>query len=297
MSVQNIPPVKIYPCDGKQVNFPFRYKIFEPANLVVYLLDKKTGEKKYLKYITDYSVTPAMNNGYDSGGTVITLQKYESNYVIVIVRSLALEQALKYYFNQPFPPEAIEGALDKLIMLLQEGQYKNDKALVFPPSDPEGIKNELPPLEARKENLLGFDEKGNPVVAKLNPFKYRGDYITKTKYNANDLVRDPISSNVYLVVFDYEAETIDEDLRHGYIRLFIQAGTNNAKYLDSVLADIIKGDTGTILCLENISGTKTIVPKKVLQITFDEMSDDDEINTLKFCKNFIANLKNKILNK
>ena len=100
---------------GRIYNFPFR--CFSLDHLKVELIDSKGSVTELIRN-TDYKVT----GGLDNAGGMITypldasLKALSSSETIRIYRSTPMEQSIDY----PTYQQAIENALDKVIMLLQE---------------------------------------------------------------------------------------------------------------------------------------------------------------------------------
>ena len=107
---------------GRIFNFPFR--CFSLDHLKVELIDSK-GSVSELIQNTDYKVTGGLDN---SGGMITypldaSLKALSSSETIRIYRSTPMEQSIDY----PTYQQAIENALDKVTMLLQEAV--NDSAV------------------------------------------------------------------------------------------------------------------------------------------------------------------------
>lgn len=96
------------------VTFPYPFKIFEAADLKVYVAS-------VLKTLSvDYSVTGA---GVDGGGNVVFVTAPGAGLAVAIIRDLALTQEVDYTPLDKFPSETHEGALDRLTMIAQQLAY------------------------------------------------------------------------------------------------------------------------------------------------------------------------------
>jgi hypothetical protein len=109
-----------YTADGSAVTFAYPFKIFEDADLDVYV-------DSVLKTLsTDYTVTGA---GSDSGGNVVFTSPPASSKVVLIIRVLDQTQETDLPTNDKFPSTAVENALDKATMLAQELAEVDRRAL------------------------------------------------------------------------------------------------------------------------------------------------------------------------
>jgi len=155
-----------YTANGTQTTFPYTFKIFEDADLLVILRNNTTGVETTQTLTTDYTVT---NAGNDAGGNVVFGTAPASGNTVFIRRVLDATQTTDYVENDPFPAESHEDALDKLTMLIQQGALDEDRAILFPESDAgAGLNNVLPSSVARASSFLTFDGGGNVTVTSVS---------------------------------------------------------------------------------------------------------------------------------
>ena len=107
--------------------FNFPYKFFADTDLIV-TRRTSAGVLTTLVLNTDYTVTGA---GSEGGGTV-TPTASETGNTITVTRQLPRTQETDYSDLGPFPAEATETALDRLIMLMQETYERTGNALRIP---------------------------------------------------------------------------------------------------------------------------------------------------------------------
>lgn len=122
----------------------------------------RSGVADYVMVIgTDYSLVGA---GDEAGGTLTTIA---TNMVvgdkITIKRDIPITQLTNYVYNDKFPAEVHERALDKLTMVTQQLKEVTDRAVQFPESEVAGTGNIMPPASGRAAKILGFDASGNAV--------------------------------------------------------------------------------------------------------------------------------------
>lgn len=136
-----------YNCDGVTKDFDFTFPITTETDIVVILINS-VGAETTFDYITDYTVSTAP---WDSGGTITTTadDAWASGYQILIKRLMTLVQSTDYVSNDPFPAETHEAALDRLVMISQQLDEENDRAIKLPQSSAYADL-ELPDPEAEK---------------------------------------------------------------------------------------------------------------------------------------------------
>lgn len=111
----------------------------------------------------DYTVTGA---GVEAGGDVTMAVAYPATSVITIARESPRTQLLDLEYNDRLPAQLVEDALDKLTFAVQE--LANERAVAFPPTEPEENDTVLPDAFARLNCVLGFDSStGEAVLYRL----------------------------------------------------------------------------------------------------------------------------------
>jgi len=136
---------------------PVTFYFLENAHIKA--IRARTGIADYVMILgTDYTLAGA---GVEAGGTLTTIA---TNMLvgdkITITRSISITQAVNYVYNDSFPADTHERALDKLTMIAQEMKEFGDRAIVFPESEPAGANGVLPSLANRVNKVLAFDVNG-----------------------------------------------------------------------------------------------------------------------------------------
>lgn len=106
--------------NGVTIAFPFAFRIFAAANLVVSTIDLTTGAIAIKTLTTDYTVTGSGVNFAD-GGTVTFLVAPASGLRVRIQRVLVATQNVDLTNQGAFYPEIHEDEFDYLTMLIQQG--------------------------------------------------------------------------------------------------------------------------------------------------------------------------------
>jgi len=113
---------------------------------------------------TDYTISGAAD---EDGGTVTTIAgtaaDLDAGDIITIKRDIAITQSVNYVYNDRFPAETHERALDKLTMVAQQLKEATDRCVQFPESEVAGTGNIMPAAAGRAAKILGFDATGNAV--------------------------------------------------------------------------------------------------------------------------------------
>ena len=147
-----------YSTNGTTGPWTVPYYFLEDEHLSVVYTDG-FGVDTTLTLTTDYTVTGA---GVLSGGTVTTVAHYPSGGVLTILRVVPATQETDYTETDPFPAEALERALDKLTMLVQQAGYASGRAIMLPSTDV--TNNILPDAATRAGKFLVFGPTGGVDV-------------------------------------------------------------------------------------------------------------------------------------
>lgn len=152
--------VSRWPYTGNGTTGPFAYttKIFAKTDLKVYVND-------VLKTVdTHYTVSVG-----DSGNVTFTAGNEPANGAsVVIVKDVPLTQGTSLPLGGALPSTALEAALDKLTILVQQ-VYKRvtGRVLRQPDSDATDL-SELPAAADRAGKILGFDSNGQPSASAIS---------------------------------------------------------------------------------------------------------------------------------
>lgn len=176
MTVSNTPNSFQYTGNGTTTLFAYGNVFFVTSDLVVTLFDTVAnaavspapvlnGSGTY-----DYTVTGTFNaaTGEFPNGTVTFNNAPLSNHRITLSRAVPPTQQTQLLDNAKFPAAAVNAALDRLTILVQQNLATLASALQFPASDPLGLVTTLPAASLRANDFLGFDSLGN-VIATPGP--------------------------------------------------------------------------------------------------------------------------------
>jgi hypothetical protein len=147
--------------NGVTTSFPYSFRIFSAADLVVTRTVIATGVDTTLVLNTDYTVTGA---GSYNGGNVVCTVAPAAGTRLTIRRVLSVTQGTDLRNQGAYFAENHEDVFDRLTMVDQQQQETLDRAFTFSPSEGADTQGNLPPAATRANNLLGFDADGKPVA-------------------------------------------------------------------------------------------------------------------------------------
>lgn len=162
-----------YAGNGVTTSFSFPYVFFANGDLVVTLFNTSTnldvtpapvlnGTATY-----DYTISGTFDSDrgeYVSGANVVFNTAPATGLTVVIVRDVAATQDADLLSNTKFPANTVNGALDKVTVLVQQSLAASDLSLKIPVTDPAGTSVTLPPAGERASMYLGFDSSSEPVA-------------------------------------------------------------------------------------------------------------------------------------
>ena len=192
--------------NGSAHTFPFAFKVFTDADIVVKKLEASTSNETTLTLglNNDYIVTLNADQNSNPGGS-ITLksggnnQNLASGFSIVITSAVEPLQGTDLTNQGGFFPEVINDALDKAIILHQQQQTELDRGIRFSLTNTIGSLEITENAAARANKVLGFDDSGEfNVVQELGV--YRGDWAAGRSYNVRDFVKDTSTNNIFICV-------------------------------------------------------------------------------------------------
>ena len=150
--------------NGTTNTFPFTFKIFQAADLQVVLRPSFLGSEVVLIRGVDYTVSLNANQDANPGGDVVMFSAPAAGASLFITSQLPYLQPTELTNQGGFYPKVINGALDRLTILIQQVLAGLNRSLKVPLSDG-NINTTIPSKELRKGRLLAFDETtGAPVV-------------------------------------------------------------------------------------------------------------------------------------
>lgn len=187
-----------YPGTANAATFPFSFKVFEAADVVVIILEDSTSIETTLTLTDDYSVTLNQDQNSNPGGNItLTAGNLVVGKSVTITSNLQPLQGTDLTNQGGFYPEVINDALDKAVILAQQQKSDLERSIKF------SITNTIGSLEisenaaARANKVLAFDAQGEFQVAQeLGVF--RGDWSAGVTYGIRDIVKDASNQNVYI---------------------------------------------------------------------------------------------------
>ena len=189
--------------NGNTATYPFAFKVFTDADVVVKKLEVSTSIETTLTLgaSNDYIVTLNSDQNGNPGGS-ITLksggsnQNLASGFQIVITSALTPLQGTDLTNQGGFYPEVINDALDKAIILHQQQQDEIERSIKFSLTNTIGSLEITENAANRKNKVLGFDNLGEfEVLKELGT--YRGNWAASTSYAVRDLVKDTSTNNIF----------------------------------------------------------------------------------------------------
>ena len=189
--------------NGSAHTFPFTFKVFTDADIVVKKLEASTSIETTLTLgiNNDYIVTLNADQNSNPGGSV-TLKSGGNNsnlasgFSIVITSAVQSLQGTDLTNQGGFFPEVINDALDKSAILHQQQQTELDRSIRFSLTNTIGSLEITENANARANKVLGFDNLGEfDVVQELGT--YRGNWTAGRAYVVRDLVKDTSTNNIF----------------------------------------------------------------------------------------------------
>lgn len=164
MTVSSTASRVVYQGNGSTTAFPFAFPVMQQADLVVIYTD--AGGNACTLGSGQYSVTGL---GSPAGGTVtypLSGGPIASGTTLMVQRALAPTQPSTISNQGAMWPQVIEGALDRVVMIIQGFLDGLGRSLQIAPNDGAAL-DPLPPAAQRANSVLGFDGNGQPYAATL----------------------------------------------------------------------------------------------------------------------------------
>ena len=189
--------------NGNTATYPFAFKVFTDADVVVKKLEVSTSIETTLTLgaNNDYIVTLNEDQNGNPGGS-ITLKSGGNNFnlpsgfQLVITSAVEPLQGTDLTNQGGFYPEVINDALDKAVILHQQQQDEINRSIKFSLTNTIGSLEITENANNRKNKVLGFDNLGEfEVLKELGT--YRGDWAASTSYAVRDLVKDTSTNNIF----------------------------------------------------------------------------------------------------
>lgn len=144
--------------NGVTVTFPFAFKVFAAADVLVVLAED--GSENTLTLDVDYSIALNVDQNANPGGLVTTNTAYSSDYTITLTSALENLQPVVLTNAGGFYPRVINDALDRVTILLQQVAERASRALTLPISSSGSGSLPAPSPSA----FIGWDSLGQNLV-------------------------------------------------------------------------------------------------------------------------------------
>lgn len=153
--------------DGVATVFPFAFKVFASSDLSVYSEDA-AGNITTLVLGSDYTAVVNQNQDLAPGGTITLSAALATGYRMVITTNVPELQQVILTNLGGFYPDVINGALDRLTILVQQLQLLANQSLRMNILD-DLSSAELPSAPQRAGKFLYFDTAGNVSLVAASP--------------------------------------------------------------------------------------------------------------------------------
>ena len=148
-----------FPGNGATVAFPFTFKVFTAADVLVVQAVTDTGVETPLALTTDYTVTLNGDQDVSPGGTVTALDAPPTGTTLTLTSQVSNLQPVALTNAGGFYPTVINDALDRLTIMAQQLAEKATRALTFGISS--GASGALPNPVALA--VIGWDATGTAL--------------------------------------------------------------------------------------------------------------------------------------
>lgn len=149
--------------------FPFAFKVFTAADLFV-ITEDTAGNLAVLVLGTDYSATLNANQDVSPGGSVtLTTGPLATGFLMTITSDVEELQQIVLTNLGGFYPDVLNGALDRVTILIQQLQVLIDRSIKFSMTD-EPTSAALPPAVQRAGKFLYFGSDGSVSLVSQAPF-------------------------------------------------------------------------------------------------------------------------------
>jgi len=214
-----------YTGNGVTTSFPYTFKAFTDANIIVY---QTVGTvQSTLTLGTHYSVT---GTGVDGGGNVVMVTAPALSDEIYIRSNYSAEQLTDFDSQGGFYPDTHEDAFDKQTMLIQQLEDIQGRSLRLPLGDSGGVMPELSPNPLR---LLRWNAAGDAVenvdITLIDPDAVATDLLVYTVETFAALATTPATTAGMVV----------------YIKQHTSGGVGGGHFQDT--SGTITNDGGTLI--------------------------------------------------
>lgn len=118
--------------NGQTTNFPFGFYVFSDNDVSVVTSDSDSVVTTVLEKDVDYTVTINSDQDATAGGTVKLVKALPVGKSLAITSNLAYTQEMQLTNFSRFPPEILNAAMDRTVILIQQLKEKLDRTLTVP---------------------------------------------------------------------------------------------------------------------------------------------------------------------
>ena len=151
--------------NGVTTTFPFAFKVFTSADLLVVRETIATGIETTLVIVTDYTVTLNADQNGSPGGSVVLLSALAATYTLTITSAVEVLQPTDLTNQGGFYPEVITDALDRATIQIQQLADSVTRSIKIPLSDELPLNMDVPTVALRQGKYLAFDATGEPTAS------------------------------------------------------------------------------------------------------------------------------------
>ncbi|MCK5439424.1 MAG: hypothetical protein KAI97_05745 [Gemmatimonadetes bacterium] len=151
-----------YSGNDSTTEFAATFPFFSEDELEVVIRIDATGVETVQTKTTHYTVTGG-GVALPATGSVTMIAAPATGETLIIRRVTDRLQEVDLTRGGPLPPDSMEGALDRAIMLDQEDGEAAGRSLHYPASDDPALSAELPNAVDRASTYSGFDSNSEPI--------------------------------------------------------------------------------------------------------------------------------------
>ena len=145
-----------YSGNSSQTAFPFSFKVFEAADMLVVKVQVSTNIETTLTLTTDYTVSLNADQNSNAGGTINLVTALPTGYNMVISSKVAYLQETDLTNQGGFYPEVITDALDRLtieVQQLDEGLARAAQLPITSSADAAALVADIERIASSADNL------------------------------------------------------------------------------------------------------------------------------------------------
>lgn len=228
-----------YTADGVNATFDFDFPCTSKNNVEVTI--SVSGVESVLTLDTEFTVSLNADQSTSPGGTVTITSLPAAGTLVAVASSIPLKQGLDLTQGGSFNPDAIETALDNLVLLIGQALAEIDRCLKLDITSTElasTLQDALLSIGANATAAANSAATASAAADTIDGFENAGARTNGVTYYKNNLVRD--GGSTYIVIADpsYVASaSAATDIANGHIAVFAQKGDAGAGAGDVVIAN------------------------------------------------------------